>query len=60
MVHVPYRGNALALSELLGGEVQVAFASMRSAIQYIRAGQLRPSVGHRDAFRPVAGHPDRG
>jgi hypothetical protein len=43
MVHVPYRGNALALSELLGGEVQVAFASMRSAIQYIRAGQLRPS-----------------
>src|SRR5262249_22213261 len=42
MVHVPYRGIALALGDLLGGQVQVAFASMPSAIQYIRAGQLRP------------------
>ena len=41
MVHVPYRGSALALSDLLGGQVQVAFASMPSSIQYIRAGQLR-------------------
>jgi tripartite-type tricarboxylate transporter receptor subunit TctC len=41
LVHVPYRGIALALSDLLGGQVQVAFASMPSAIQYIRAGQLR-------------------
>jgi tripartite-type tricarboxylate transporter receptor subunit TctC len=41
MVHVPYRGIALALGDLLGGQVQVAFASMPSAIQYIRAGQLR-------------------
>ena len=41
MVHVPYRGIALALGDLLGGQVQVAFASMPSAIQYIRGGQLR-------------------
>jgi tripartite-type tricarboxylate transporter receptor subunit TctC len=41
MVHVPYRGIALALSDLLGGQVQVSFASMPSSIQYIRAGQLR-------------------
>jgi len=41
MVHVPYRGAALALSDLLGGQVQVQFASMPSSIQYIRAGQLR-------------------
>jgi tripartite-type tricarboxylate transporter receptor subunit TctC len=42
MVHVPYRGIALALNDLLGGEVQVTFASMPSSIQYIRAGTLRP------------------
>jgi tripartite-type tricarboxylate transporter receptor subunit TctC len=41
LVHVPYRGIALALSDLLGGQVQVSFASMPSSIQYIRAGQLR-------------------
>ena len=42
MVHVPYRGNSLALTDLLGGQVQVSFGSMPSAIEYIRAGQLRP------------------
>jgi tripartite-type tricarboxylate transporter receptor subunit TctC len=42
MVHVPYRGNALALTDLLGGQVQVCFGSLPSAIEYIRAGQLRP------------------
>ena len=41
MVHVPYRGAGPALTDLLGGQVQVAFASMPSSIQYIRAGQLR-------------------
>lgn len=42
MVHVPYRGVAPALTDLMGGTVQVMFASMLSAIAYIRAGQLRP------------------
>jgi tripartite-type tricarboxylate transporter receptor subunit TctC len=41
MVDVTYRGIALALSDLLGGQVQVSFASILSSIQYIRAGQLR-------------------
>jgi tripartite-type tricarboxylate transporter receptor subunit TctC len=41
MVHVPYRGAGPALTDLLGGQVQVSFASMPSSIQYIRAGQLR-------------------
>ena len=40
-VHVPYRGIALALTDLLGGQVQVSFASMPSSIQYIKAGKLR-------------------
>jgi tripartite-type tricarboxylate transporter receptor subunit TctC len=41
MVHVPYRGTAPALTDLLGGQVQVTFASMSSSIEYIRAGKLR-------------------
>jgi len=41
LMHVPYRGIALALSDLLGGQVQVAFASMPSSIEFIRAGRLR-------------------
>jgi len=41
MVDVTYRGIALALTDLLGGQVQVSFPSILSSIQYIRAGQLR-------------------
>jgi tripartite-type tricarboxylate transporter receptor subunit TctC len=42
MIHVPYRGEAPALSDVLGGQVQVIFASMPGAIEYIRSGKLRP------------------
>jgi tripartite-type tricarboxylate transporter receptor subunit TctC len=42
MLHVPYRGNAPALTDLLGGQVQVYFVTMPAAIEYIRAGTLRP------------------
>jgi tripartite-type tricarboxylate transporter receptor subunit TctC len=41
MVHVPYKGAAPALTDLLGGQVQVMFATMPSSIEYIRAGRLR-------------------
>lgn len=41
MLHVPYRGSAPALTDLLGGRVQVMFADMPSAIGHIRAGTLR-------------------
>jgi tripartite-type tricarboxylate transporter receptor subunit TctC len=41
MVHVPHRGTAPALQSLLGGQVQVMFASMPSVLGYIRGGQLR-------------------
>jgi tripartite-type tricarboxylate transporter receptor subunit TctC len=41
MVHVPYRGGAPALTDLIGGQVQVMFAGMSSSIEYIRAGTLR-------------------
>jgi tripartite-type tricarboxylate transporter receptor subunit TctC len=42
MVHVPYRGEAPALTDLLGGQVQVIFATVPASIEYIRAGKLRP------------------
>ena len=41
MVHVPYRGAAPALTDLLGGQVQVYFATMPASIEHIRAGKLR-------------------
>src|SRR5262249_2744348 len=41
MVHVPYRGVAPAMTDLLGGQVQVLFANPAQSIQYIGAGKLR-------------------
>jgi tripartite-type tricarboxylate transporter receptor subunit TctC len=41
LVHVPYRGVAPALVDLLGGQVQVIFATMPAVIEQIRAGKLR-------------------
>jgi tripartite-type tricarboxylate transporter receptor subunit TctC len=41
MVHVPYRGGGPALNDLLGGQVQVYFATTVGSIGYIRAGRLR-------------------
>jgi tripartite-type tricarboxylate transporter receptor subunit TctC len=41
MLHVPYRGTAPALTDLLGGQVQVYFAGLSPAIEHIRAGSLR-------------------
>src|SRR5712671_2504397 len=42
MVHVPYRGAGPAITDLLGGQVQVMFGAMPSSIEYIKAGRLRP------------------
>ena len=41
LIHVPYRGLSPALSDLLGGQVQVIFSSLPAAIEYIKAGKLR-------------------
>jgi tripartite-type tricarboxylate transporter receptor subunit TctC len=41
MLHVPYRGAAPALTDLMGGQVQVLFDNLPSSIEYIRAGRLR-------------------
>jgi tripartite-type tricarboxylate transporter receptor subunit TctC len=41
MIHVPYRGSAPMVTDLLGGQVQVAFDALPSSIEHIRAGKLR-------------------
>ncbi len=42
MLHVPYRGSAPMLIDLLSGQVQVAFDNLPASIEHIRAGKLRP------------------
>jgi tripartite-type tricarboxylate transporter receptor subunit TctC len=42
MVHVPYRGGAPALTDLIGGQVQLMFDNVSSSIEHIRTGKLRP------------------
>jgi tripartite-type tricarboxylate transporter receptor subunit TctC len=41
LLHIPYRGGAPAITDLLGGQVQVMFGTMPESIEYIRTGQLR-------------------
>ncbi len=41
LVHVPYRGGGPALTDLLGGQVQVMFPGTVSSIEYIKTGRLR-------------------
>jgi len=42
MQHVPYRGDGPAMTDLIGGQVQVGFATMTASIGFIRADRLRP------------------
>ena len=42
MVHVPYRGSAPALMDLMGGQVQAMFDTTPASMAYIRAGKVRP------------------
>jgi tripartite-type tricarboxylate transporter receptor subunit TctC len=42
IVHVPYRGQATAMTDLLGGQVQVMFDPLLSSLSHIRTGKLRP------------------
>src|ERR1700750_2844308 len=41
LVHIPYRGQGPALTDLLGGDVQVLFATAPGTTDYIRTGRLR-------------------
>src|SRR5262249_40800776 len=42
MLHVPYRGAAPAVTDMISGHVQVMFDPMPTSIEQIRAGRLRP------------------
>jgi tripartite-type tricarboxylate transporter receptor subunit TctC len=67
MIHVPYRGSAPMVTDLLGGQVQAAFDALPSSIEHIRAGKLRalavttathsqalPNIPTMDEFLPGA------
>jgi tripartite-type tricarboxylate transporter receptor subunit TctC len=55
--HVPYRGDGPAMVDLIGGQVQVGFATMTASIGHIRAGRLRPlavtTAAHSEALPDV-------
>jgi tripartite-type tricarboxylate transporter receptor subunit TctC len=42
LLHVPYRGEAMALPDLLAGQVQAVFGSIAWSIEFIKAGKVRP------------------
>jgi len=42
LLHVPYRGTAPMLSDLLGGQVQASFDNLAGSIEFIKLGKLRP------------------
>jgi len=41
LTHVPYRGAAPAVTDLIGGQIQVAFTELATSLQYVKAGRLR-------------------
>jgi len=41
MVHVPYKGGGLAMNDLLGGQVDIFFATMPAAMPFIKSGKLK-------------------
>src|SRR6266705_3780688 len=42
LTHVPYKGNVPAITDLLGGQTSMAFATMPTVLPHVRAGKLRP------------------
>ena len=60
MLHVPYRGGAPAITDLLGGQVQVLFDPVASSTEYIRTGKLRAlAVTSTTRLEVVSRHPNR-
>ena len=60
LVHVPYRGSAPALTDLIGGQVQVMFTSTASSIDTSGPAGSPAGGDNFGALGDVAGHPDRG
>ena len=53
MVHIPYKGSAPAILDLIGGRVQVMFDSIASALPFIRGGKLRAIAVASNARSPL-------
>jgi tripartite-type tricarboxylate transporter receptor subunit TctC len=53
MIHVPYRGNAPALTDLIAGQIEVLFPSLGSSIEYVKTGRLH-ALAVTDATRSSA------
>src|SRR5262245_30886995 len=53
LVHVPYRGGGPAMTDLIAGQVQIAFEDISSSIEHVRGGKLR-DVAVTSALRPEA------
>ena len=61
MVHVPYRGGAVMVTDLIGGQVQVGFDVMVTSLPQVRAGALRAlAVAGRDRFDKLPNVPSIG
>jgi tripartite-type tricarboxylate transporter receptor subunit TctC len=51
-VHIPYRGGAAAMADLMGGNVDASFQNMGAAVPHIRAGRLKALAVTSEARRP--------
>jgi tripartite-type tricarboxylate transporter receptor subunit TctC len=51
MQHIPYRGGAPAVADLVGGQVQIYFGPMNDVTEYIKSGKLRALVEYRRGLR---------
>ena len=63
LVHVPYKGLGPALTDLMGGQVQLIISTMASALPQVKAGKLRPlavTTAKRYAFFPGSADDGRG
>ena len=57
-VHVPYKGDSPMLTDLIGGQVQVAFVTLSAALPYIKSGKLHAiALAHPTRVEAIAGVP---
>ena len=53
LVHVPYKGTGPAITDLVGGQVQISFATLASVLSYVEAGDCGPSASQASAAPPA-------
>jgi len=60
LVHVPYKGGAPAVTDLLGGQINLAVIAASAAVPHLRAGRLKGLAVSGATLRGVAERPDHG